>query len=254
MTDCVKSRTFQALGLRDFTFQYFDFDIELCPSCPCRDPSLACVDQKCCPINSGFIDLGRDNWILEGAFARAEGFRNCVEKCQASEECSSFLLFDSGECFLQRTAQMPRKSQDPNTTQSLAFLKPSCKTFSCGPGATPKPLGSVSTTAVTEAACCSCHPSTVREPGHRSQGDLLCISCPAGTEPRHETCQPCPAGRYAKAGSETCQSCGPGIVPNANLSECQPCPLGTYSELGQCNACVFSIVFGRQYLYLATLG
>ena len=152
---------------------------------------------------------------------------------------SCCLIPESAFCiFLQRTAPMPRKSQDSNTTQSLAFLKPSCKTFSCGPGATPKP-GSVST-AVTEAACCSCHPSTVPEPGHRSRGDLLCISCPAGTEP-HETCQPCSAGRYAKAGSETCQSCGPGLVPNANLSECQPCPLGTYSELGRCNACVFPL-------------
>ena len=242
VTGCVKSRTTQALGWRDFTFQDFVFDLELCPACPCGDTSLACVNDRCSPVNSGFIDLGRDKWLLDGAFATAEGFRACVEKCQASEDCSSFVLRDSGQCFLQRTAQMPRKPQDPDTAESLAFLKPSCRTFSCGPGATPKPLGSLSTAAVTEAACCSClDPSTVPEPGHRSRGDLLCVSCPAGTEPRHESCQTCPAGRYAKAGSETCQPCSPGLVPTNNSSECQRCPPGTYSDLSQCAVCVFPL-------------
>ena len=120
----------------------------------------------------------------------------------------------------------------------MAFLKPSCRTFSCGPGATPKPGPGSLSTAVTESACCSCHPSTVPQQG---SGDLLCASCPAGTEPRHETCQPCPAGRYATAGSETCQPCGAGHVPNANLSDCVRCPHGTYSDLGQCAACVFPL-------------
>ena len=236
VTRCVESRTFQALGWPALSFQAFDFDFEPCPLCPCHDPRLACVDGRCSPLNSGFIDLGRGNWMPAEALATAAGFRRCVEQCQESDECSSFILQDSGRCFLQRTR--PQKSQDPDIGHSLAFLKPSCTTFSCGPGATPKPVGS-SPVSVSEAACCSCLHPKVPEPGHRSRGDLLCVSCPEGSEARNETCRRCPAGRYAPAGAETCQACGPGRVANANRSGCQPCPPGTYSDLGRCATCSF---------------
>ena len=231
---CIHSRTSQALGWPEFGFDEFDFLYEPCPLCPCRDPSLACVDGRCSPLNSGFIDLGRGNWMPGEALA-AVGFRQCVAKCQESDNCSAFILQDSGRCFLQTTR--PQISQDPDVGDSLAFLKPSCTTFSCGPGATPKPLGS-SPVSVSEAACCSCLDSKVPEPGHRS-GDLRCVSCPEGTEARNESCRTCPAGRYAPAGSQTCQACSPGQVPDAHRSGCQTCPPGTYSDLGRCAPCSF---------------
>ena len=184
VTGCLKSRTFQALGLRDFTFQDFDFDIELCPSCPCRDPNLACVDQKCCPINSGFIDLGRDNWILEGAFATAEGFRNCVEKCQASEECSSFLLFDSGAPPRNLSA-MPCRSLCQGWLRDVPILR------SWTGADMPKPGPGSS-----EHSCDRCqlvaaaHPS---ERGPHGCGDLLVrvVSRRHRASPRNLTTVPC---------------------------------------------------------------
>ena len=110
---------------------------------------------------------------MPGEALAAVGFRQCVAKCQESDNCSAFILQDSGRCFLQTTR--PQISQDPDVGDSLAFLKPSCTTFSCGPGATPKPLGS-SPVSVSEAACCSCLNPKVPEPGHGS-GDLRCVSC-----------------------------------------------------------------------------
>ena len=101
VTHCVESRTFQALGWPLLNFQAFGFSFEPCPFCPCHDPRLACVDGRCSPLNSGFIDLGRGNWMPAEALATAAGFHRCLEQCQESDECSSFILQDSGRCFYQ---------------------------------------------------------------------------------------------------------------------------------------------------------
>ena len=74
VTRCVESRAFQALGWPLLNFQAFGFSFEPCPFCPCRDPSLACVDGRCSPLNSGFIDLGRGNkerQVVSSAFDRS---------------------------------------------------------------------------------------------------------------------------------------------------------------------------------------
>ena len=237
MTSCVRSRTSQALGCPiALDFQAWDLAFEACPACPCRDPTLACVHGKCSPLNSGYIDLGRARWIAEGAFGTVSGFRDCASTCKEAENCSAFLLEDSGRCLL--SSKMPGRSQTNDPFRSLAYLKPSCQTFSCRAGTTQRLQGASQASPVTEASCCKCSdPAKVPKSGHT--GDLACISCPAGTAPRHEICQACGAGRYARAGDEKCQLCAAGQVPNANRSKCERCPPGEYSESGACKVCNF---------------
>ncbi|CEM29624.1 unnamed protein product [Vitrella brassicaformis CCMP3155] len=100
--------------------------------------------------------------------------------------------------------------------------------------------------------------------GNLSSNDLVCISCPPGTEGRdglsclpcaeglfslgsgQVVCSPCPVGRYrnsSTSAAEECVSCPPGTAaPKVGLAECQPCPPGRYrpadvADASQCLRC-----------------
>ncbi|CAK9035965.1 Ankyrin repeat and SAM domain-containing protein 1A, partial [Durusdinium trenchii] len=98
MSTCVLRFSSEAWGLPPSIRQSWSY--QLCPSCPCQKTNLACVDEACRPVNSGFIELGRGAWDDRNAsLTTAVGFRACVERCEDSE-CGAFLLEDSGRCWL----------------------------------------------------------------------------------------------------------------------------------------------------------
>ena len=98
MSTCVLRFSSEASGLPPSIRQTWSY--QLCPSCPCQKTNLACVDEACQPVNSGFVELGRGAWDDRNAsLTTAVGFRACVERCEDSE-CHAVLLEDSGRCWL----------------------------------------------------------------------------------------------------------------------------------------------------------
>ena len=231
---CFYSHTSQALAFpSDLSGSGFDFNT--CHSCPCGDPTLACVQDMCSPVVSDYIDLGRATWIVQEEIATAVGFRACAASCQASERCVSFVLQDAGRCSLH--LGKPKRSETGSGVRSLAFLKRTCQSFSCRPGTTHLPNEVV----VSEATCCSCGANRVPEASHKSRGQLLCVACPAGTEARSQNCEACAAGLYAKAGAQ-CEKCGPRQIPTADGSDCERCEDGEFADGSECKSCPFPLI------------
>ncbi|CAK9041457.1 Uncharacterized protein SCF082_LOCUS23951, partial [Durusdinium trenchii] len=159
MSTCVLRLSSEVSGLPPSIRQTWQY--QLCPSCPCQKTNLACVDEACRPVNSGFIELGRGAWDDRNAsLTTAVGFRACVERCEDSE-CGAFLLEDSGRCWLMddMNDQSELSLIGGHGRSYLAFRRASCRTFSCAEGttrATTSRNASAATAAVTAASCCRC--------------------------------------------------------------------------------------------------
>ncbi|CAK9089937.1 unnamed protein product, partial [Durusdinium trenchii] len=214
MSTCVLRLSSEAWGLPSSIRQTWSY--QLCPSCPCQKTNLACVDEACQPVNSGFIELGRDAWDDGNAsLTTAVGFRACVERCEDSE-CHAVLLEDSGRCWLlnDMNDQSELSSIRGSGRSYLAFRRASCRTFSCPQKttrATTSRNASPATATVTAASCCRCvAPNEV--PIWSKVPDLECQSCAAGKAPKDDRCEACASG-FAQAGAVRCEDCPPGEIP-----------------------------------------
>ena len=107
MSDCMFRASSEAVGLPPRISRPWAYSA--CPSCPCPQTNLACVDGACRPVNSGFIELGKGPWDdVNATTATAVGFRACAKACEASDGFA-FLLEESGRCLL---IHEPRLTQD----------------------------------------------------------------------------------------------------------------------------------------------
>ncbi|CAK9031250.1 unnamed protein product, partial [Durusdinium trenchii] len=208
MSTCVLRFSSEAWGLPPSIRQ--TWSDQLCPSCPCQKTNLACVDEACRPVNSGFIELGRGAWDDRNAsLTTAVGFRACVQRCEDSE-CGAFLLEDSGRCWLMDDQNGLSLDSGGSGPSYLAFRRASCRTFSCPVGttlATTSRNASAATATVTAASCCRCAaPNEV--PIRSKEPDLECLRCPAGSAPKDDRCEACASG-FAQAGAVRCEDCPP---------------------------------------------
>ncbi|CAK8992270.1 unnamed protein product, partial [Durusdinium trenchii] len=213
-----------------------------CPSCPCPQTNLACIDADCRPVNSGFIELGKGPWDdVNATPATAVGFRACAKACEASDGFA-FLLEESGRCLL---IHEPRLTQDTalkgtSIRGRTAFRRTSCSTFSCPAGTAPTPTmptpRSEESEEVSAAACCRCSANQVRD--RSKEPDLVCVVCPAGRAAKNDDCHACTEG-YAPEGASECAACPTGEIPDHGRTDCTPCAPGEYADGETCRLCRF---------------
>ncbi|CAK8988817.1 unnamed protein product [Durusdinium trenchii] len=244
MSTCVLRLSSEASGLPPSIRQTWQY--QLCPGCPCQNTNLACVDEACRPVNSGFIELGRGAWDDRNAsLTTAVGFRACVERCK-DLECGAFLLEDSGRCWLMddMNDQSELSLIGGSGRSYLAFRRASCRTFSCLEGttrATTSLNASAATATVTAASCCRCA-ARKEVPIRSKEPDLECQSCAAGQAPKDDRCEACASG-FAQAGAVRCEDCPPGEVPVLpSRTDCRACAPDQYSDGDMCRSCSFPLL------------
>ena len=265
LTRCTLQSFANAPGLSSSIRKLYDADemrFRACGTCDvlgaCKDTSLACVSQFWCrPVNSGFIEMreqigeGRA-WDLKNSFrSKSAGFRQCAAECEGLLNCTSFLLDSERHCFLRFRETLPDELQAvgvPESHKPVAFLKSSCKYFSCPSWATLLPSSSWQIGGdVTAASCCSCGPARIQDMSQAPE--LGCQVCEGGTVPASngQECEACFPGFFALPGSAKCEACGPGSTPNQNQSACDECPSGRYALGGEevCQACRFPFILSN---------
>ncbi|CAK9022974.1 unnamed protein product [Durusdinium trenchii] len=232
MSGCVLRLSSSALGLPYSMWQTWSY--QQCPSCPCPQTNLACVDEACWPVNSGFIELGAGTWDDRNTMlVTAVGFRACVGSCEALG-CTAFLLEGFERCLLMHDEGKLNLVAGGSRQSYLAFRKASCDTFSCPKGA-PKVAEGQNRSAVTAASCCSCFaPNEIRD--RSKEPDLECVTCPAGRAPQDDRCEECTTG-YAKAGASQCATCPAGEVPVPGRTDCVACAPDEFTHGETCRSC-----------------
>ena len=145
----------------------------------CPSTSLACLDDTCAAVNSGFIEVGK----CEMEECRSEedltvipsSFGQCTSACMRNPNCTGFLFSDrhwivqfsdednwrQGQRCDLRISQRPlpvRGSETQSTSTFFVFRRAGCDTFSCPSWGRPLPAPKLldDTGAVTEAQCCTC--------------------------------------------------------------------------------------------------
>ncbi|CAK9038750.1 unnamed protein product [Durusdinium trenchii] len=238
MSDCVLGASSEAVGLPPRVSRPWAYSA--CPSCPCPQTNLACVDGACRPVNSGFIELGKGLWHdVNATPATVVGFRACASSCEASD-CFALLLEESGHCLLIHEPRLTRDTAPNGSSRGrTAFRRTSCGTFSCPAGTVPTPTtrSKESEVEVSAAACCRCSASNqVRD--RSKEPDLVCVVCPAGRAAKNDECHACTEG-YAPEGASQCAACPTGEVPHHGRTDCTPCAPGEYADGETCRLCRF---------------
>ncbi|CAK9106046.1 unnamed protein product [Durusdinium trenchii] len=239
MSDCVLGASSEAVGLPPRVSRPWAYSA--CPSCPCPQTNLACVDGACRPVNSGFIELGKGLWHdVNATPATVVGFRACASSCEASD-CFALLLEESGHCLLIHEPRLTRDTAPNGSSRgrTRAFRRTSCGTFSCPAGTVPTPTtrAEESEVEVSAAACCRCSASNqVRD--RSKEPDLVCVVCPAGRAAKNDECHACTEG-YAPEGASQCAACPTGEVPHHGRTDCTPCAPGEYADGETCRLCRF---------------
>ena len=212
-------------------------DYNACPSCDsrlCPQTSLACVQERCRPVNSGYVELGRKSLAKNCTTRIAGGFRQCAQRCSASE-CSGFAL-DAPDCLLYNCDLL---SVGAGSYES--YLKQSCGSFTCP--ASSYLADSPKSGDVNPASCCTC--SSPNMVGRMEGPEFRCVTCPAGHAPdvSQVTCVACAHRTYAALGASACQACPKGLKAVPNRTHCERCPAGMFaSKLDTCETCSFPLV------------
>ncbi|CAK9106042.1 unnamed protein product [Durusdinium trenchii] len=241
MSDCMFRASSEAVGLPPRISRPWAYSA--CPSCPCPQTNLACVDGACRPVNSGFIELEKGPWDdADATPATVVGFGACAKACEASDGFA-FLLEESGRCLLIHEPRLTQDTALKGTSirgRTRAFRRTSCGTFSCPAGTVPTPTtrAEESEVEVSAAACCRCSASNQVRDRSKEPVDLVCVVCPAGRAAKNDECHACTEG-YAPEGASQCAACPTGEVPHHGRTDCTPCAPGEYADGETCRLCRF---------------
>eukprot|EP00435_Cladocopium_sp_Y103_P035331 s230_g9.t1 len=232
MTPCMLQYTSQAVGLPiDPTSIQFTWSLSECPLCPCPLTNLACIGDRCRPVSSDYIAIGRGGWYDDDLDpVAAKTFRQCKDAC--GPNCSFFLWEDNRACLLKYGPTSLHQLNQMLFSQQgnyLGFQKTTCDTFSCPRGGEVIPHSE--DLAVTAGNCCGC--SAPNELKNLSAlPDFECITCTEGTalNGAGTQCERCGPGFYSKAGATNCEGCGLGAISNPSRSGCVECPSGHFAD------------------------